>query len=254
MDTNKEDNKSEKKTVIFSALAAFAILDILILLCFLLTYCNNRGEGETSSSIEESSSTIEITSSVEPSSLSTYDPYIDTVISNIKKYIKDVGETMFLGPYTVKDIYSINTYVESESTHLIYGFTYLEEDDKYIRLDLNLEQELSEEEIVALIHDDNITLDMYEDEDIYDIASEDITSKDTFKDVYPGDYSHHIIYKNDYEEYYMSGIGHHDDAYISVDLLSFDKDTYDIDNTDTSINQSNDINKRYYQLLETLVG
>ena len=175
------------------------------------------------------------------------------MISNIKKYIKDVGDNTIGASLTVKEIYSISTYVEGESTHLIYGFTISEDTNRYIRFDINLEQELNEEEIVDLIHGDNISTDLFDEQHIYEIVDEDITSKDTFKDVYPGSYTHHICYEDEYG-YYMSGIGHHDETYISIDLLSFDKDTCDIDNTDASINQSNDINKRYYQLLEMIIG
>ena len=239
--------------MILSVIFVFLVIDIVVLLLFLLNYFNKGITVESSSSLEEPSTSEPISSSVEFSSASEYDPYIDVTISNIKKYIKEVEEESLFTSFTAKDIYSINTYTESESTHIVYGFTINEETDKYIRFDIDINKELDMEEVVSLIHDDGVTIEMFVEQNIYEIVSEDISSKDTFKEVYPGDYTHHICYKDEYDIYYMSGIGYHDDTYISVDLLSFDKDTYDIDNTDASINQSNDINKRYYQLLEMLV-
>ena len=252
MQINKEDNKSNKRTMILSVIFIFLVIDIIVLLLFLLNYFNKGIAVESSSSVEEPSTSEAISSSVESSSTSEYDPYIDVTISNIKKYIKEVEEESLFTSFATKDIYSINTYTESESTHIVYGFTINEETDKYIRFDIDLNKELDMEEVVSLIHDDGITIEMFVEQNIYVMVSEDASSKDTFKEVCPGNYTHHTCYKDEYDTYYMSGIGHRDDAYISVDLLSFDKDTYDIDNTDTSIKQSNDINKRYYQLLEAL--
>ena len=249
IDKDKNDKQSDKKKMISIVIFVFLIIDIIVLLIFLLNHFNKGIVVESSSSVEEPSSSEVISSSEETSSTSEYDPYVDTVISNIKKYIKEVSEDRMGVAVSMKDLYSINTYVDSESTHLVYGFTYLENEDEYVRLDINLEQELDIEQIISLIHDDGITLDQYYEHTAYDIVNEDITSKDSFKDIYHGDYTHHICYKDEYDMCYMSGIGKNDDTYISIDLLSFDKDTYDIDDTDTSINQRNDINKRYYQLL-----
>lgn len=248
---SKEDQKSNKKKITLSIVVIFLAVDLIVLLIFLLHYCSKSNiTVETSSSNIEPSTSEPLSSSIESSSTSEYDPYIDVVISNIKKYVKEASLKKIGTEVSIKDIYSFNTYVESESTHLIYGFTYVEQDNKYMRLEIDLEQELDVEEVISLIHEDNISIDLFFNHNDYDIVNIDITAKDGFKDVYPGSYTRHISYSDEYGDCYMSGIGKNDNTYISVDYLSFDKDTYDVDNTDTHMNSISDINKRYYQLLE----
>ena len=249
-----EDEKGNTAKQVGLAIgAAIFIIVILLIIVLLLHWKDISYRPILSSSSEEPSTSEEISSSEEESSTSEYDPYIDEAIVNIKKYIKTVGNDVLGSSLTVKDIYAVNTYVESETTHVVYGFITDEEDDKYIRFDIDLEAELDIDAVISLIHEDKITVDMFVGNDLYEIVEDDITNKSSFKEVYPGTYTHHLCYKDDMEQYYMSGIGVNDDRYISIDHLMFDNTTYDIDNTDTHINQTSDVSGRHWELLESLV-
>lgn len=248
-----EDEKgSTAKTIGLAIAFGVMVLVVVFVVVFMIKWPEINKRPESSSSEEPSSSEVVSSSSEEESSSSTYDPYIDDSIANIKKYIKDVGETVLSTSLTVNKIYSVNTYVESETTHLVYGFTVSEETDKYFRFDIDLEAELDLEAVMTLIHDDSVTKDMFLGSDQYTMVSEDITSKPSFKETYPGTYTTHICYKDDMDQYYMSGLGVNSDKYISIDYLMFDNTTFDLDDTDTHINDSNKAGEKYYQLLKQL--
>ena len=230
--------------------ALFVILVILTFGIFLLIlFLTNRG-GEVSSSSEPTTSeasSIPLSTSEEASSI--YDDYIDVTISNINKYIKKVGSDTLSISWSVKDIHSINMYVDSSTSILVYGFTVNEEDDKYIRMEIDIEKELSSmEEVVKLIHDDSVSIDMFISYEQYQIVSDDLVSKKSYKELYPGDYTYSLAYKSDAEEYYYSGIGKNKEDYISIDYLSYDHSTYEINTGGSHMNSAS--NGRYYQLLE----
>ena len=246
-----EDEKGNTlKTVGLAFLATLMVL-LLAVLVILMVAFSNRNNSQSTSSEEPSSSEVIPESSGERSEVEP-DPYVDIVISNIKKYINAVEKEKLLTDLTVKDIYSINTYTELGSTQLVYGFTLTEETDKYARMIIDLDKELDIEEVISLIHDDKIDVDSYAEYELYEIVSGDITTKTSFKETYPGIYTKHICYKDMSEQYYVSGIGSNDDKYVSIDLLSFNKDTFDIDNTDAHVNETADSGKRYWQALEKL--
>ncbi len=230
--------------------AFFIILVILSLgVLLLIIYFTNRG-GQVIGSSEEPV-TSEPSSIPVESSTSIYDDYIDVTKNNIKKYIKSVGEKSLSTSWTVKDIYTVNMYVDSGTSILVYGFSISEETDKYIRIEIDIEKELSSmEEVVSLIHDDSISIDMYIGNTLYTKVDDDLVSKDSFCSLYDGEYKYGITYKDDGDQYYYSGIGINKEDYLCIDNLSYDHSSYDIDNGGTHTNSSS--NGRYKELLVSL--
>ena len=227
--------------------ALFIIVVLLgVGILFIILMFMNKPSPVVSSSSEEASSTSEVLSS------SVYDDYIDVTVDNMKKYISEVGSETLSTTWTVNHIYSVNTYVDGSNTVLVYGFTVKEEENKYIRIEIDLEKELSDiEEVVSLIHDDSISIDMFVGHELYEVIEDDLINKDSFKELYKGDYTYGLTYKSDSETYHYSGIGVDTDRFVSIDYLKYDKTTYDIDNTDSHVEITS--TGRYYQLLAALL-
>ena len=241
----EDERGSTSKLIILDT--TFAVLLVLVIfLVFFIIENNKNKEQPVSSSIIPSSSEV-----IPSSSSEEVDTYIDDTIANIKSYISKVSKDVLLSELTVDHLYSVNTYVEGESTHLIYGFTFKEDVEGYIRFEIDLEAELTISQVIEKIHSDLISPDMYVGHQLYKTKSVDITSKDTFKELYKGTY-HPITYVDDSEQYHMSGIGKDGSSFACIDDISFNESTFEIDNTDAHFNNDTSSMNRYYQLLEKL--
>ena len=242
-----EDERGSTSKLIILVTTFAVLLVLVIFLVFFIIENNKNKEQPVSSSIIPSSSEV-ISSS---SSSEEVDTYIDDTIANIKSYISKVSKDVLLSELTVDHLYSVNTYVEGESTHLVYGFTFKEDVEGYIRFEIDLEAEFAISQVIEKIHSDLISPDMYVGHQLYKTKSVDITSKDTFKELYKGTY-HPITYVDDSEQYHMSGIGKDGSSFACIDDISFNESTFEIDNTDAHFNSDTSSTNRYYQLLEKL--
>lgn len=227
----------------------FVILVILgVGILFLVLFLTNRG-GEVVGSSSEESTTSESSSIPLASSTSIYDDYIDVTIENLKVYTEKEMTDTHLSPMTVKTLYSFNIYSESTFTHINYGYIPKEKDDIYVIMDIILDNEVSDLEAIGIIHDNLLVLGM-SDASIYMIVPTEITNKESFKSEYRGSYEHVISYVDDYDQYYMSGIGTNKEEYISIGKLAYDHSSYDINSATSHINSVS--NNRYYELLKQL--
>ena len=241
----EDERGSTSKLIIL--VTTFAVLLILVIfLVFFIIDNNKNKEQPVSSSIIPSSSEV-----IPSSSSEEVDTYIDDTIANIKSYISKVSKDVLLSELTVDHLFGVDTYVEGESTHLVYGFTFKEDVEGYIRFEIDLEAELTISQVIEKIHSDLISPDMYVGHQLYKTKSVDITSKDTFKELYNGTY-HPITYVDDSEQYHMSGIGKDGSSFACIDDISFNETTFEIDNTDAHFNSDISSTNRYYQLLEKL--
>lgn len=240
-----ERGSTSKYIILVVTFAIFLVLAIFLVF-FIIESNKNKEQPASSSSIIPSSSEV-----ISSSSSEEVDTYIDDTIINIKNYISKVSKDVLLSELTVDHLYSVNSYVEGESTHLVYGFTFKEDTTGYIRFEIDLEEELTISQIIEKIHSDLISPDMYVGHQLYKTKSVDITSKETFKELYIGTY-HPITYVDDSEQYHMSGIGKDGSSFACIDDISFNESTFEIDNTDAHFNSDTSSTNRYYQLLEKL--
>ena len=243
----KDDKNSTRKVVLIAIVSSLAIIVLIILLVLLLTL--PKRSNNASSSDEPSSS--ELSSSEEPPS-SEEDPYIDDLLSNLISYTNKVHKDVLLSTSTVKEFYSFNIYTEDESTHIVYAYTTNEDIDRCFRMIIDIGIDISNDDTLSIIHNNELTIEMFLSEHQYEIVEDKIASKEGFKELYSGDYSYSVTYKDDYDHYYFSGIGIEEDGYTSIDYLSFDKDSFVIDSDSSFFNSSSDKNNRYYQLLEAI--
>lgn len=241
---NKSGNNSTKWPFIFAILV---ILGLGVLIAVLILLNSNNNPAPTSSSEPTTTSEV-LSSSEEPSS--SVDTYIDDLLTNLKNYTNNVHKSTLSISSTVKDIYSFNIYTESETTRVIYTYTTNEDSGRCFRMSVDLNADINMDQSLTIIHDNGLTLDMFDEYLQYEVVESDLVNKESFKSLYKGSYTHHLCYKDDYDTYHMSGIGIDSDKYVSIDYLTYDNTTYDIDNTDSHVEIVS--TGRYYQLLNAL--
>ena len=236
----KMDKKN--KTILLMGILIFLLIGLVVVLILIFVVPKPKGDTSSSSSLSSSS---EISSST-----SEVDTYIDDVIDNINTYTSLIHQTYYASDISVKDIYSFNIYESGGTTHICYTYTVNNVVNTVYRIHIDTSADINNNEVMDLIHDDGLVLTMFVGRYAYDIVNSDITSKAIFTSEYIGDYTHHICYTDEYDEYHLSGIGKNNNTYTSIDHLYFDNDH--IDNSDAHVLSVND-NSRYQELLMRII-